>query len=319
MPTLDQAPSARLGSFANGLWLTKSAHIVDLNSDGQKDILVSFGFNTVAWFIASGGGAFGAMQSMNIPNASYVDAADVDGDGDEDILGAYNALILENDGSGSFVEHQGLLDANADKVRCEDVDLDGMLDVLFYGENGDAAYVLNQGALSFSAKIQIPKPIDSWDMMTSDLDEDGDTDILFQYTLEWYANDGSGVFWSQGPLNTDHHNSVVIAKFADVDMDGSIDVVVRIGTSSPYSGWDTLAWSRNLGGGLYAPQIVIDPLVPMGSVLFNVQDFDGDGDPDILSSSISDVGFHRNNGAGFIRAPRYRPAQVITSEKPAIG
>ena len=88
--------------------------------------------------------------------ANFVYTADVDGDGDMDVLSAskYDDKIAwyENDGSESFTEHVISRNANgAFSVHSADVDGDGDMDVLSASYNDDKiAWYENDGSESFT-------------------------------------------------------------------------------------------------------------------------------------------------------------------------
>jgi len=88
--------------------------------------------------------------------ARSVTTADVDGDGDMDVLSASKdddkIAWYENDGSGSFTEHTISTAANvAWSVTIADVDGDGNMDVLSASADDTIAWYKNDGAGNFTA------------------------------------------------------------------------------------------------------------------------------------------------------------------------
>ncbi|NRA97327.1 MAG: VCBS repeat-containing protein [Planctomycetes bacterium] len=70
-----------------------SVYATDLDGDGDADVLSGSGFafgGQIAWYENLGGGSFGAQQAISpsTGGASSVYAADLDGDGDNDVLSA---------------------------------------------------------------------------------------------------------------------------------------------------------------------------------------------------------------------------------------
>jgi hypothetical protein len=122
-------------------WGALFVGVADMNGDGDLDVLGAVGGAwAIAWWENTlGDGSAWALDIMNedFPNAHWVDAADMDGDGDQDILGAASLgdqiAWWENlDGSGnSWTEHlvsvgyDGAIGAVA-----ADVDGDGDQDLL---------------------------------------------------------------------------------------------------------------------------------------------------------------------------------------------
>ena len=113
----------------------------DLDGDGDQDVLsASAADGKVAWYENLDGlGTFGHEQAITLaaPGASAVFAADLDGDGDEDVLSASQlddkvAWYENTDGLGSFGP-QRIVSTGADcaqEVHAEDLDGDGDRDVL---------------------------------------------------------------------------------------------------------------------------------------------------------------------------------------------
>ncbi|MCK4921145.1 MAG: VCBS repeat-containing protein [Bacteroidales bacterium] len=113
----------------------------DLDGDGDMDILSASIFDDkIAWYENTDGkGAFGPQKVISTlaNGAVYVHAADLDGDGDQDVLSASNiddkiAWYENRDGQGTFGPEQVIaLNAwEAGFVHVTDVDNDGLPDVL---------------------------------------------------------------------------------------------------------------------------------------------------------------------------------------------
>jgi hypothetical protein len=139
---------------------------------------------------------------------------------------------------------------------------------------------------------------DPTDVVASDLDGDGDKDILTISSLNdkvvWYENlDGLGTFGSQR-LISDQADGVKSTLAIDIDGDGDIDVL------SASSVDNTIAWHENLNGqGAFGPrQIITDNLNQAWDV--EAADFDGDGDVDVAAISFEEksVWFENRDGAG---------------------
>ncbi|RMG32795.1 MAG: hypothetical protein D6732_12940, partial [Methanobacteriota archaeon] len=60
------------------------------------------------------------------------------------------------------------------------------------------------------------------DVMSVDLDQDGDVDILTTYHLSWYENDGAQNFTRH---EIDASNSATAAYAVDMDDDGDMDIL----------------------------------------------------------------------------------------------
>jgi VCBS repeat-containing protein len=231
--------------------------------------------------------------------ALSVFAADVDGDGDTDVLSASFAddkiSWYENDGSENFTAHT--ISTDADKVYsvfAADVDGDGDIDVLSASHNDDTiAWYENDGNQIFTEHTISVAADGARSVFVADVDGDGDMDVLsasaLDDTIAWYENDGSEGFTAHTISNTADNAKSVFA--ADVDGDGDMDVL-----SASHSD-DKIAWYENDGsGGFTAHTISTAALAPI-SVF--AADVDGDGDIDVLSASHDDdkIAWYENDGS----------------------
>jgi hypothetical protein len=112
----------------------------DLDNDGDLDLLL--GAQTfqepggLYWFENFGTGTFAAPVTIDEGSVLDVHAADLDNDGDLDVLSAATSddkiYWYENDGTGIFGPAQVIdqIALNANNVKAADLDLDGDLDVI---------------------------------------------------------------------------------------------------------------------------------------------------------------------------------------------
>ena len=300
---------------------TRSAIAADLDGDGDVDVLsASVSDDKIAWYENTDGqGSFGPPQLITTTAdfAATVDAADVDGDGDLDVLSSSQsddtiAWYENTDGQGSFGPEQ-VITAAADGARsvvAADVDGDGDLDVLAASGNDDtiAWFANTNGQGGFGPEQVITATADgAITVFAADLDGDGDVDVLTASTtdgqIRWYENtNGLGSFalgqliWTGGVATT-------IA--ADVDGDGDLDVL------SAFAGGDTIAWYENTDGqGSFGPRQVITATADFAAFVF-AADLDGDGDLDVLSASQFDdkIAWYENtDGQG-----SFAPEQIIST------
>ncbi|MCB0453683.1 MAG: VCBS repeat-containing protein, partial [Aequorivita sp.] len=220
-----------LGTFGTQSLITSTAdgaiglYAADLDSDGDMDVLsASYLDNKIAWYENTDGlGTFGPQRILTNSALSTRDvyAADLDGDGDMDVIAASTAddrvIWFENlDGLGNF---------GPEKII-----------------NNDA-----NGVIAVRA---------------ADLDGDGDKDVIAAIfgdgKISWYENlDGLGNF-SPEKVVSNLTPTVRLVQCADIDMDGDLDIVAAI------SGNDTIGWFEN-----------IDGLGNFGPVQTITQDIDG--------------------------------------------
>ncbi len=258
---------------------------------------------------AAANGVFGSQNTIttNSDGARIVHAADVDGDGDMDVLSAsFNDDTIawyENNGAENFVEHEITTTAvRATGLFAADVDGDGDLDVLASSEDDDTvAWYVNDGtpAVGPWTKRVISLTADGpLSVYAGDVDGDGDLDVLSTSinddVLAWYENDGtpSDGGWTARDIapTADYPWRVYTA---DLDGDGDLDVL------SASENDDTVAWYENDGtpdnGGWTARDITT---AADGATSVYAADLDGDGDLDVLSSSFfgDRIAWYENDG-----------------------
>ena len=294
-----------------------SVYAADVDSDGDIDVLSASGGrdDKIAWYANDGSGGFGEQRviSTAADGVSSVYAADVDNDGNADVLSAsldgkiaWNA----NDGIGGFGEQRVISTAadRAESVYAADVDRDGDLDLLSASFGDDKiAWYANDGSGGFGEQRVISTAANGpHSVYAADVDGDGDVDVLsasFDNIIAWYANDGTGRFSEQRVISTaaEFARSVYAA---DADGDGDIDVL------SASDRDDKIAWYANDGIGGFGEQRVISNEAD-GASSVHAADVDNDGDIDVLSASRRDdkIAWYANDGSG-----RFGEQRVISNE-----
>jgi hypothetical protein len=199
-----------------------SVTTADVDDDGDLDVLsASFDDDKIAWYENTDGkGGFGPQQliSTQANGANSVEAADVDGDGDLDVLSASSygndskiAWYQNTDGKGSFGPQQVVSTQvnGANSVVAADVDGDGDLDVLsasLYGNDSKIAWYENTDGKGTFGNQQVIDVVAARSVAVADVDGDGDMDVLSASDLDsriaWYENlspivgdsNGDGIF-----------------------------------------------------------------------------------------------------------------------------
>ena len=265
-----------------------------------------------------GTGTFGPQQliSISADGAQAVTAADLDADGDLDVLSASQfddtvAWFENTDGAGSFGPANILTaDANgAFGVDAADLDGDGDTDALSASPFDDrVAWYRNLGGGAFGPRINISVVADgAASVATADVDSDGDQDVLSASFLDariaWYENTtGGGVFGPQITITLSAFEAQHVHA-ADLDRDGDPDAL------SASQADDKIAWYENDGTGSFGLQQVISNTADAAQASW-CADLDGDGDLDVLSASAADdrIAWYANLGGG-----TFGPAQDITT------
>ncbi len=274
----------------------------------------SRGSDTLAWQEnLDGNGTFGPQQMIttSLDQTVYVATADLDGDGDMDILGisGFGDLIVwfENlDRLGSF-SSQRIIDASTilpSEIITADLDGDGDEDVVVcsIGENAIIWFENTNGLGDFGPKQTITNSaLSGRSVYAADLDGDLDIDLLATSSgnkrLYWYENlDGLGTF---GPdqliVETLDYGGFVSVFAIDIDGDSDNDVLAA------EFGGNTLSWFENTNGlGAFGPQQIITSTLITPYMIFSI-DLDNDGDLDVLSASGTDdkvIWYENTDGLG---------------------
>ncbi|EGB12109.1 hypothetical protein AURANDRAFT_61437 [Aureococcus anophagefferens] len=205
--------------------------IVDVDGDGDQDVVVSdWGDGHVQWYENSGGPdiTFALHEVGYAASTSYaVVAADVDGDGDVDLLAGsartYAMTLFENLGDAlTWTAHAVATPDTTYGVSVADVDGDDDLDLLSSShEAADDAvcWFSNLGGLAFD-RACLAGSAEAFSVAAADLDGDDDMDIISGETA-WYENDGAEGFSRRFVHATPNGAAVVVA---DVDGDGDLDI-----------------------------------------------------------------------------------------------
>ncbi|MEM6717994.1 MAG: T9SS type A sorting domain-containing protein [Bacteroidota bacterium] len=315
----------------------RSIHAADIDGDGDLDIIGGLGFFTntgLLWYEnLDGQGNFGPRQDIitNIGRVQSVYAADMDSDGDLDVLstsyvssGGNVVAWYENlDGQGSFGSQQTISTyTRPEMVRTADMDNDGDQDVVFCigGNTGVVAWLENldgQGNFGSPQNIAVYSGDGFEQVRLTDIDNDGYTDVVYVYSTitAWNKNLGNGSF-SGNQVIFSGSNLTLSVNTGDVDGDGDMDVFSS-STNNQIVWFENLDGLGNFGGEqVFATNIV--EVIDLGAA-----DIDNDGDVDIFSVAFDfdRISLHENlDGQGSFDAPSAiskstdNPKKVIISD-----
>lgn len=234
---------------------------------------------------------------------SSVASADIDGDGDADLLivGEKNSIeyvsdLFINDGIGTFTKKTGTPfdGVMGGAVGFEDLDNDGDIDLIITGQIGSltriAKLYINDGTGNFTFVTNTPfEGVASSSVAFSDVDGDSDIDLLIAgsnisgvYSSKLYINDGSGGFSLKSGTPFEGVSRSAIA-FSDVDGDGDEDLFI---TGYDNNGIQTAKLYINDGTGSFTEKAgtSFEPVDFSAVASFDV---DGDGDLDLLVTGRS--------------------------------
>ncbi|MCH8828478.1 MAG: VCBS repeat-containing protein [Planctomycetes bacterium] len=288
----------------------RSITAADIDGDGDLDYLsASENDGTITWWenVAGDGSAFVRHDVTTFADgARSVVAADIDGDGDLDIVSASaiddTIAWYENtagDGSAWTKMEISIIADGARSVAVADIDGDGDLDVISasYEDDKIAWYENTAGDGSAWTEIVVTTSADGANsVVAADIDGDGDIDIvsasLLDDTISWYDNaSGDGLAFSTTAISTTSTGASSVFA-ADIDGDGDIDIV------SAASGDDTVSWHENNGAATPTFTERVVNILADGVNQVIVADVDSDGDMDILSASPLDdtISWFENDG-----------------------
>ncbi|AFL81939.1 hypothetical protein Aeqsu_2482 [Aequorivita sublithincola DSM 14238] len=268
--------------------------------------------------------------------ANSVFVADLDGDGDLDMISASGnddkiAWYENTDGQGNFGPQKKISETvlGATSVFAVDIDGDGDIDILVASSLDDTiGWFQNNGQGIFGSRQIISSLADGANSVyATDADADGDMDVFsvsaFDDKIAWYENtNGQGNFGPQQIISTNFDYPLDIVA-GDIDGDGDMDIL----TGSRYNN-SRVAWFKNTNGqGNFVEQQSLNTDINYCRSAI-LADVDGDGDLDIAATSWKIQGhriiwFENTNGLGnFNNTPNIvglmgtnaRPETLYTSD-----
>jgi hypothetical protein len=331
-------PTTRHNDFVSDADNSCVIEVVDIDSDSDLDIIVGnrspkFGSisqtNQNSMFINEGHGGFRrVIHGVFVTDASdsrSLDIADIDGDGDLDIvignMATSNAIYM-NDGSGEFWKVQvGVFvrdAANTRDLRVEDIDGDGKLDVyvsnfgsvnsLFLGRGGgEFMPALGSNSVKASGKsvsvdladvdgdeiLDVVEAVSEIQMCTiyASRDVAGTSREFQKATFDGTSTDGLNVDLS---FVTDNRNADALKfRAADIDGDGDLDIL------AVHHGVSNNSMYLNMGGGVTS-KVTSGAFVTDGGDSRDLElvDMDSDGDLDIVVVNSGERNFLYVNEGG---------------------
>ncbi len=274
-------------------------NMVDLDKDGDKDIVAtSLTEPKIVWYRNDGGAGFSSQLLITRGINSLGGIADLDGDQDIDIIAVSlkdKALIwYKNNGQFNFSEKSIIDSSNTALQSVAIADLDGDqypdLVVSLEASFDRTVWYKNDGKGNFSKPRLILNRY-TGNIITADLDEDGDQDVLLD--VYWYANDGEGNFTE---ITQAVFNTRIYATAADLNNDKRLDIITYANDSPYYN----LYWYKNEGNGQFSKPMILE--IGLSSAQFAIGDLDGDGSLDIAlgrgGAGLNELRWKKNDGQG---------------------
>ncbi len=317
----------------------------DVDADGDQDVVAGYdGIETLVRFEnLDGAGSFAAGVSFGQadPFGSLM-AMDVEGDGDDDLLGTVVGQLVLLESDGGFQPLAVIDDTAGEALESGDLDGDEEPDLIVSFHVDGVGMYRNLGSGDFGPLLEISSPAPRYPYATiGDLDGDDDLDLV--------AGGDSGSIWLENTdglarFDTHHEISIWVWAIVDLDRDGDQDLISQnswqenldgsgtfadsvslVVTDGSYKAagdldgdddldlvlWSSsgLVWHANAGGEVFGVEQTID--ATLGSFGVAVVDLDDDGDLDLVTSSHEDpLAWYENlDGSG-----NFASAQAIGSQ-----
>jgi len=248
-------------TVANNFINAHEVYVFDLDKDNDMDILgASSDLNRIAWWRNDGGDPLvwtEQILSSNVTLAKSVTAGDLDGDQDNDIIGASIAnndiIWWRNDGGQPIQWTQILIDGNfigAHRVQAVDMDDDNDLDILGAAYLGhQISWWRNDGGdpIVWTKQVIGTGFTNACVAYAVDLDGDNDKDVIGTgqgiNQVAWWRNDGGEpIQWTKFIITNNFTRPWPL--YAD-DLDGDQDKDIIVGSS--HNGSNLVKWWRNDG------------------------------------------------------------------------
>ena len=288
---------------------TEDLSVADFNGDNLLDIImvveddITFGRKNVHQYYRgrSDGTYLRIYDQLPDTVSNAVAHADITGDGMPDLIisGGGQDRLLINDGAGSFLDETELRipreAATAQDVEFFDADGDADLDLILGLEGGHALWI-NDGNGRYHdesrARLPVPGNVEARKVTPADIDGDGDLDLYFAH-VSWqgrdpqdrvFVNDGEGHFVDETSARLGDEQSLTLdAKFADLDNDSDLDLVlgnsgsVRIYLNDGQGNFSDITFDA----------LKVDSDISGTSITLEIADFNGDGRLDIYVGQIA--------------------------------
>ena len=321
---------------ANGTYATRRvihklgwpfrAFTADIDMDGRMDILAAARWRAelfLLWNLGNGSFAEPTPIPRKGESVGTLAAADIDGDGDLDIVTTVDdgGLVWHENTGDKFLAsntHSIPIEAaSAWSVLASDTDGDGDADLVYRASTPDSVvWRENKGGGMFGSPQTIVDDLPR-SVQLRDMDGDGDQDLFTTYqsedrtgTVAWYQNLGEGSFVGQRVIarvdsRVGYRN---MATTADIDRDGDVDVVYA--SHGNLSLLARLFWAENLGGGSFSPGHHVGDFQDLSFLA--AADVNGDGNPDVVVASKNRGKFGWFENKGRVTAPLGAPGNVRT-------
>jgi hypothetical protein len=234
--------------------------------------------------------------------------ADMDGDGDDDIviLSQSGLHWYENSGNlASFVAHRDISTLSyMEDVQLADINGDTTIDIIFstLTSSPNLHICTNNGNKTFSCS-DVDTSFDSLSMLKiADIDGDNDKDIILSSTnsdtISWIEN-SAGNFSTESTISSGELTNVISLDIADFNQDGLMDIIAASNSDQ------NIYWFENSGSS-FTTHLADNTITNIASI--SLADIDGD---DILDNIVTST--NSNAILGWSKGDSTTSFQTLTS------
>ncbi|KNC54040.1 uncharacterized protein AMSG_09702 [Thecamonas trahens ATCC 50062] len=297
--------------------------VADMDGDGDLDVVVA-ATPSVVWFenVDAAGTFSRSAGGYNIGEGftvRWMDVADMDGDGDADIVLSYLSTVewtANVAGTGAmWSSGNAVATVEADTGAVADIDNDGDYDVVVcVAATQSVAWHANTGAGFGTAQAVSTGAFNVTSVVVGDVNNDGTIDVVgvnkLENSIAWFRNVPSGGSAWVGQTVSDTYAGAASPVLGDVDGDGDLDLVVA---SSVATQSTLFVFDAGLGSFARDQDVYLSHMTSEAAMA----DWDADGDADML---VVDT---MNNLVGLLAATRtgafaYQP-KVRSFSKQLLG
>ena len=274
---------------------TLEARLVDLNNDGNLDLLTTTNIistNNLLIRLGNGDGNFGATKTFDFGDQTIYQLAiaDYNGDGNLDIAGGEfsvgtNFYTVLGNGDGTFTaKTTHSVGTNVRSIETQDFNLDGIDDLILTIGSGAASKVIvatGNGNGTFSTTYTMTTGDTYFAARAADLNRDGYMDFVAASgtpgSIGVFLGNGDGTFTQSNTQSGIAYN----AFFLDANGDGLPDIGTQDITN------DSMHLFIGNGDGTFSVSATL-PLANLAFLGGGSEDFNSDGIDDLFTVSTTD-------------------------------